>query len=90
MAYNKTNWQDTLRDAQGNVIQKGTPLNAQALGKIEDGIVAAEQKIDNEISQVTTQLAHFTQFEDVNTSKKYTYKLEQRNGHMIFIYEEVL
>lgn len=57
MAYEKTNWQDTLRDGQGNVIQKGTPLNAQALGKIEDGIIQAEQKIDNEISQVTTQLA---------------------------------
>lgn len=57
MAYNKTNWQDTLRDAQGNVIQKGTPLNAQALGKIEEGIVQAEQKIDTEIQQVTTQLA---------------------------------
>lgn len=57
MAYKKTNWQDTLRDAQGNVIQKGTPLNAQALGKIEDGIVGAEQKIDNEISQVAQQLA---------------------------------
>lgn len=57
MAYKKTNWQDTLRDAQGNVIQKGTPLNAQALGKIEDGIVQAEQKIDTEIQQVTTQLA---------------------------------
>lgn len=61
MAYKKTNWQDTLRDAQGNVIQKGTPLNAQALGKIEDGIVQAEQKIDTEIQQVTTQLAQSEQ-----------------------------
>lgn len=57
MAYNKTNWQDTLRDPQGNVIQKGTPLNAQALGKIEEGIVQTEQKIDTEIGKVTAQLA---------------------------------
>lgn len=57
MAYQKTNWQDTLRDAQGNVIQKGTPLNAQALGKIEEGIVQTEQKINTEIGKVTMQLA---------------------------------
>lgn len=62
MAYQKTNWQDTLRDGQGNLIQKGTPLNAQALGKIEDGIVGAEQKIDTEIGKVTQQLAQTTSY----------------------------
>lgn len=57
MAYQKSDFKDTIKDLDGNIIQKGTPVNAATLGKIEDGIVAAEQKIDTEIGKVATQLA---------------------------------
>lgn len=56
MGYKKTDFKDTLRDNGGNIIQRGTPLNAQVMGKIEDGIIGAEQKIDTEIEKVTSQL----------------------------------
>lgn len=52
MAYQKTDWKDTVRDSQGNLIQKGTPLNAAILNKIEEGIVGAESKIPSKISQL--------------------------------------
>ena len=56
VTYKKTNWLDTLRDSDGEIIQRGTPLNAQAMTKIEDGIVQTEQKIDTEIQKFSTQL----------------------------------
>lgn len=57
MGYKKTDFKDTLRDNSGNIIQRGTPLNAHVMGKIEDGIIEVEQKIDGEIGKVTTHLA---------------------------------
>lgn len=51
--YEPTDWKDTVKDAQGNVIQKGTPLNASTMKKIEDGIVNTDKRVDD----VTTQLA---------------------------------
>jgi len=36
--YTKTQWQDHIIDASGNVIQQGTPVNANNLNNIENGI----------------------------------------------------
>lgn len=55
MAYEKTNWQDTFKDAQGNVTQEGTPLTASRLNKMEDGIAGSASK--EELGEVTAQLA---------------------------------
>lgn len=70
MAYQKSNFKDTIKDAEGNIIQKGTPVNAATLGKIEDGIVQAEQKIDVEIGKVATQLAQKAKKQEVLKSHK--------------------
>ena len=36
--YTKTQWKDHIVDASGNVIQQGTPVNANNLNNIENGI----------------------------------------------------
>ena len=41
--YTKTTWQDHFVDEHGNVIQQGTPVNAQALNNIENGIVKHDE-----------------------------------------------
>ena len=38
MAYEKTNWIDHVLDGEGKVVQQGTPVNAENLNKMEDGI----------------------------------------------------
>lgn len=60
MAYNKTNWKDTIKDASGNIIEKGTPLAAQHLNKMEDGIANATEKAEKaegDLVKVSQQLA---------------------------------
>lgn len=60
MPYNKTNWKDTIKDASGNVIEKGTPLAAQNLNKMESGIENATQNAEKAVSDlavVSQQLA---------------------------------
>lgn len=45
MKYIKTDWKNTVYDKQGIVLQKGTPLIAANMKKIEDGIVKNETDI---------------------------------------------
>lgn len=33
MTYEKTTWRDTIKDEAGNVIERGTPINASKLNK---------------------------------------------------------
>lgn len=42
MGYQRTVWRDTIKDPHGNVIERGTPINAQNLNKIEEWIEKAE------------------------------------------------
>jgi hypothetical protein len=39
--YDKTNWLDEVRDQDGNILQKGTPLSARNMNNIEYGILEA-------------------------------------------------
>lgn len=39
--YDKTNWLDEVRDQDGNILQKGTPLSARNMNHIEDGVLEA-------------------------------------------------
>lgn len=36
--YDKTNWMDEVKDQDGNILQKGTPLSARNMNNIENGI----------------------------------------------------
>lgn len=42
--YTPTEWVDTLKDAQGNIVQKGTPITAGKLNKLEAALAAAPTK----------------------------------------------
>ena len=44
MPYVKTEWRDHVLDGNGNVVQQGTPVNADNLNKIEEGISNAVTK----------------------------------------------
>lgn len=58
MAYQKTNWQPTLRDSAGNIKQHGTALTAENLNKMEDGIAGSARK--EEVKELTVKLADTT------------------------------
>ncbi|RYI25210.1 signal transduction protein, partial [Bacillus infantis] len=53
MAYKKTEWKDTIKDQQGNILEKGTPLNAANLNNIEDGVNEISDKIGNLLDKNT-------------------------------------
>ncbi len=53
MSYDKTLWQNELRDAQGNIIQPGTKLNPSNMNKIEQGIEDAHTQLENIEAQTT-------------------------------------
>lgn len=44
MAYQKTTWVDHVLDGEGKVIQQGTPVNAENLNNMEEGIANALTK----------------------------------------------
>ena len=39
--YDKLHWKDEVRDQEGNLLQKGTPLSAKNMNHIEDGVLEA-------------------------------------------------
>lgn len=39
--YDKLNWQDEVKDQDGTIIQKGTPLSSKNMNNMENGIYAA-------------------------------------------------
>lgn len=51
MAFQKTNWEDTIKDATGNIVRKGTPLSAKNLNNIEAGIVEVTEKLADIVYQ---------------------------------------
>lgn len=50
MAYIRNTHVDEVKDQHGNIIQVGTPVNANILNNIEDGIVAAQVQGKVEVS----------------------------------------
>ena len=62
----------------GVVVEEGTPLNAEQMQKIEDGLK------NHELSE----MPHVMHDEDNN--KKYRYGFRFKNGGMQLIYEEVI
>ncbi|PIC81019.1 hypothetical protein CSV75_04365 [Sporosarcina sp. P18a] len=56
MPYKPTEWVNTLKDAEGNVIQRGTPYTAENMNKIENQLVA----LDDLPATVATHGEHLT------------------------------
>lgn len=50
--YDKTNWLDEVRDQDGNIIQKGTPLSAKNMNNLEKGVFAANELATTVAQQV--------------------------------------
>ena len=53
MAYTRTHWKDHYVDANGNVVQYGTPVNATNLNNMEEGIEdmqITEEELDEILS----------------------------------------
>lgn len=53
--YDKLHWKDEVRDQDGNIIQKGTPLSAKNMNHIEDGVLEANL-LSAMLSQYSMQL----------------------------------
>lgn len=51
--YTPTNWQDSLFDEEGNRVQKGTALSASNLNKIEQGVKATDDKVEDAKTAIT-------------------------------------
>ncbi|WP_026678225.1 LamG-like jellyroll fold domain-containing protein [Fictibacillus gelatini] len=51
MPYTKKLWQDRIKDAQGNVIQEGTPVNAGNMNRIEQGIADAQTFLASDLAK---------------------------------------
>lgn len=51
LTYTKTEWQDEIRDNEGNILQEGTTFDAEKMNKIE-GII--EKLVDrvNELTEI--------------------------------------
>lgn len=47
MTYSRTVWQDKIKDETGQVIQEGTPLSAENLNNIENGISENTEQLLN-------------------------------------------
>jgi hypothetical protein len=54
MPYEKKLWQDRIKDAQGNIIQEGTPFSAGNMNRIEQGIYDAHQMLEKQSQQSAT------------------------------------
>ncbi|MGN7387713.1 sialidase family protein [Sporosarcina sp. SAFN-015] len=50
--YTPIDWKDEIVDANGNVVQKGTPLSAENLRRIDDGIVAVATQLADTAPQL--------------------------------------
>jgi len=53
--YDKLHWKDEVRDQEGNLLQKGTPLSAKNMNHIEDGVLEANL-LSAMLSQYNMQL----------------------------------
>ncbi len=53
MPYSKTAWKDHIKDANGNVVQQGSPVNASNLNHIEEGLANASAFTAGELGQAS-------------------------------------
>lgn len=86
-AATNANQKATFAETQGNFAMTQAAIAQQRTTELE-GVDAAQFKKKQD--EFASLLSQFTTFTDVNTKKKYTYNLEQRDGHVIFVYKEVL
>jgi hypothetical protein len=56
MPYEKKLWQDRIKDAQGNIIQEGTPFSAGNMNRIEQGIYDAHQELEKQSCKLSFYL----------------------------------
>lgn len=54
MPYSQKQWQDRIKDAQGNIIQEGTPFSAGNMNRMEQGIVDAHAQLEEAARQKQT------------------------------------
>jgi len=46
MPYSQKQWQDRIKDAQGNIVQEGTPFSAGNMNRMEQGIADAHAQLE--------------------------------------------
>ncbi|AZV57913.1 hypothetical protein [Clostridium sp. AWRP] len=67
MDYSKTLWKDHIKDQNGNVIQQGTPVSAQHLNNIENGLATAVEEINNNVGMIRETIpSGFTTLSDLD------------------------
>jgi len=54
MPYSQKQWQDRIKDAQGNIIQEGTPFSAGNINRIEQGVADAHAQLEEAARQKQT------------------------------------
>jgi len=57
MPYSQKQWQDRIKDAQGNIIQEGTPFSAGNMNRMEQGIADAHAQLE-EAARAKQTLMH--------------------------------
>jgi len=57
MPYSQKQWQDRIKDAQGNIIQEGTPFSAGNMNRMEQGIADAHAQLE-EAARTKQTLIH--------------------------------
>lgn len=48
LTYSKTQWEDEIKDTDGNVLKEGTSIDAKKMNKIEDTI----EKLVNRVNEL--------------------------------------
>jgi len=51
MPYSQKQWQDRIKDAQGNIVQEGTPFSAGNMNRMEQGIADAHAQLEEAARQ---------------------------------------
>ncbi|USK85740.1 hypothetical protein [Peribacillus asahii] len=54
MPYSQKQWQDRIKDAQGNIVQEGTPFSAGNMNRMEQGIADAHAQLEEAARQKQT------------------------------------
>lgn len=71
--YQPKQWKDKIEDAEGNVVQKGTPILARDLEKIESGIVNIDERVDGfnqQLAETTQEINDITSFKNFEVNDK--------------------
>jgi len=54
MPYSQKQWQDRIKDSQGNIVQEGTPFSAGNMNRMEQGIADAHAQLEEAARQKQT------------------------------------